>query len=143
VTKTSDIVGAWCDENFLPPNTPELVVQVLVRRADGSLSIETLHQDVLAKYAPALLRLHGVAAEANRHLCVLASEVGRPAGPVLAAWPAVIGGLKFVEVRDGQIGLRYVPHERAGLAHLFEALVRYVRLTAQDVWKRVVDEGAP
>jgi hypothetical protein len=142
VTKTSDIVGAWCDENFLPPDPPELVVQVLVRRADGSLALATLHQDVLARHAPSLLRLHGVAAEANRHLCVLASEVEPPTGVVLAAWPDATGELVVVFVHEGQLGVRYVPLEKAGLAHLFEALVRSVRLTAQDVWRRVAGRGA-
>jgi hypothetical protein len=142
VTKTSDIVGAWCDENFLPPNAPELVVQVLVRRADESLALATLHQDVLARHAPALLRLHGVASEANRHLCVLASEVEPPTGVVLAAWPDVAGELVAVSVHEGRLGVRYVPREKAGLAHLLEAMTRYVRLTAQDVWKRVSEEVA-
>jgi hypothetical protein len=139
---TSSFFGAWCDENFLPPAQPELVVQVLVRRADGSLALETLCQDVLATHAPALLRLHGLAAEANRYLCVLACEVGQPEGAVLAAWPDAMGELVVVFVHEGQLGVRYVQREKAGLAHLLEAMTRYVHLTAQDVWSRVAGRGA-
>lgn len=139
---TSSFVGAWCDENFLPPDPPELVVQVLVRRADESLSIETLHQDVLATHAPALLRLHGVAAEVNRHLCTLAFDAERKPGAVLAAWPDATGELVVVFVHEGQLGVRYVQREKAGLAHLLEAMTRYVHLTAQDVWSRVAGRGA-
>jgi hypothetical protein len=139
---TSSFVGAWCDENSLPPAQPELVVQVLVRRADESLALETLHQDVLARHAPALLHLHGVAAEVNRYLCVLACKVGQPAGAVLAAWPEATGELVVVFAHEGQLGVRYVPREKAGLAHLLEAMTRYVHLTAQDVWSRVAGRGA-
>jgi len=141
MTGVRSFVGAWCDEDSSPPATPELVVRVLVKRADGSLALETLSQKVLEEHAPALLRLHGVASEANLYLCKLAYEAERNPGAVLAAWPDATGDLVVVTSHEDRLGVRYVPHERSGLAHLFESLTRYIHLTAHDAWKHVAVEG--
>jgi hypothetical protein len=131
--------GAWARSGGASP-----AVQVLVRRLDGPLEVETLERPVLT---PALLALHPVASVINEWLCAFVRErleaKGRKAGDVLSAQPDGPSGVDFLRRdSDGQLVFGYLDTADTGLVMLVKSVTEFVNDEARRAWERVAGRDA-
>jgi hypothetical protein len=132
--------GAWCDEEAGQP-----VLRVAVRRADLTLSIETLDKDELPVE---LLDVHPLARAANEWARARLQEYPGFEGTdctVLCVLPAPKRGVDCLVRRADEVLLvRCVGRE--GVVFRVERLVRHIAEYVCDVgraaWKRVAGRGA-